>query len=420
MDYIKKISATDNFYYIKLPRKTSKVYLDINLRSGYAQENDKEFDIGHLLEHYLIGVLRRSEGNKYIKIAGSIGQESTIYSLDSSASKIIDETQVFIKSILKPEFFNKQLFQLEKEALINELYIKLNSSYTAMKEIILAQRVNKKCRYVRSTNDQIKNIRKINLEDLEKYHRKFFVRKNIVITVSGYQLKPRIIQKIYSFVKKYKLSTKLVGHSFTKCSYSKFGIKTIKRDIRKELSTVVLSFPAYDNKTKPAQRIILGILARLLSDSPNGLLNQLRQLGIYSLNYKKIVWRNMGMVFFYSPIANQKLLPFLNLMNEAIKGLKNKEIPKTKLRIFLKQIKQSEKKAFNNNLDRLDWINYDLVHYGRVIPIKEDLRIIEKITTKTLKITAKNILKKDMVNIIIIGKNIKKIEKNKIRGILDF
>jgi predicted Zn-dependent peptidase len=420
MDYIKIISASDNFYYIKLPQKTSKVYLDINLRSGYAEENDKEFGMGHLLEHYLIGALRELRGSNHIKISGSIGQESMIYSLDSSASKIRDEAEVFIKSILKPEFLNKQLFQLEKEALINELYIKLDSSYIVMKETVLAQRVNKKCRYARNTNDQIKNIRKFNLEDLEKYHRKFFVRKNIIITISGYQLKPQIVQKIYSFVKEYKLSTKPVGHSSTKCLYSKFGIKIIKKDIREGLNTAILTFPAYDNKIKPAQRIILDILGCLLSGSPDGLLKQLRQLGIYGLNYRKIAWRNMGMMFFYTSLTNQKLLLFLILMNKAIKELKNKEIPKAKLKIFLNQIKQSEKKAFNSNIDRLNWINYDLVHYGKVIPIEEDLKIIDEITTKTLKTTAKNILKKDKANIIIIGKNIKRIEKDKIRRILDF
>ncbi|MGE4555025.1 MAG: M16 family metallopeptidase [Candidatus Paceibacterota bacterium] len=419
MNYIKKISSANNFYYIKLPRRTSKVYLDINLKSGYAEENDKEFGVGHLLEHYLIGLLRL-KGGKYIKIAGSIGQESTIYSLDSSVSKIIDEAQVFINAILKPEFSDKQLFQLEKEALINELYIKLNSSSVVIKEAILVQRVNKKCRYARNTNTQIKNIRKIKLEDLKRYHHKFFVRENIVITIGGYQLKPQIIQKTFSFIKECKLSTKRADYSSPKCSYSKFKIKTIKKDIRKGLSTVVLTFPAYDNKINPAQRIILDVLGWLLSDSPDGLLNQLRQLGIYSSNYGKIVWRNMGMIYFFSSITNQKLLPFLGLMNETIKELKNKEIPKTKLKIFLNQIKQSEKKAFNNNLDRLDWINYDLVHYGRVFSIKEDLKIIEEITTKTLKTTARNILRKNKANIIIIGKNIKGIDKNKITRILNF
>lgn len=420
MDYIKKISKIDNFYYLKLPRKTSKVYLNINLRTGYAKENDKEFGTGHLLEHYLIGALRKLKNDKNIKIVGSIGQESTIYSLECSVSSIENEAQVFIKSILKPEFSDKKIFQIEKEALINELYIKLNSFDIVMEETILAQKVNKKCKYARNTDDQIRNIRKINLKDLKKYHRKFFVKENVIITISGYQLKPKIIQKVLSFIKECKLSTKRIDHHFTKCFFSKPEVKIIKKDLKKGLNIAVLTFPAYNNKIKPAQRIVLDIIGHLFSGSSDDLLARLRQMGIYNLNYRKITWRNMGIIFFYSLIANQKLLPFLSFMNEAIRELKNKEISKTKLMLFLKQVKQSEKKAFNNNLDRVDWINYDLAHYGRVMPIKEDLKIIEKITTKIIKATARKIFKKDMASIIIIGKDTKRIEKDKIREILNF
>ena len=54
MNYIKEISLKDNLYFIKLPNKTDKVYLDILVKSGYVEETDKEFGMGHLLEHYLI------------------------------------------------------------------------------------------------------------------------------------------------------------------------------------------------------------------------------------------------------------------------------------------------------------------------------------------------------------------------------
>ena len=54
------------------------------------------------------------------------------------------------------------------------------------------------------------------------------------------------------------------------------------------------------------------------------------------------------------------------------------------------------------------------------MPIKEDLKIIEKITTKIIKATARKIFKKDMASIIIIGKDTKRIEKDKIREILNF
>jgi predicted Zn-dependent peptidase len=255
---------------------------------------------------------------------------------------------------------------------------------------------------------------------LEKYHRKFFLKKNVVITISAYQLKPQVIQKICSFIKERKMPARLLSYCSIKCSYSGFKIKEIKQNIGKNFSKVVVTFPAYSSKVKPAQRISLDILGRLLSDSPDGLSSQLRGIGIYSLDNTIITWRNMGLIYFSTSIMNQKLLVFLKLINGAIKELKNKEISRNKLNLFLRQIKQSEKRAFNDNLERINWINYDLIHYDRLMPIEEDLKIIDQITTRGLKAIARKVFKKDLVNIIIIGENVEKIEKDKIKKALDF
>ena len=126
------------------------------------------------------------------------------------------------------------------------------------------------------------------------------------------------------------------------------------------------------------------------------------------------------MIYFYSFIPDEKILPLLELFNQAIKELKNKEISKKKLDELKKQVKESDKNAFEDNLDRINWINYDLIYYGKVTPIKEDLKIIDKITTQSLKAEANNIFKKEKVNVIIIGKNTNKVQKDKIKKLLDF
>lgn len=128
----------------------------------------------------------------------------------------------------------------------------------------------------------------------------------------------------------------------------------------------------------------------------------------------------MGIIYFYSFIPDEKILPFLKLFNQAIKELKNKEISKKKLDELKKQVKESDKNAFEDNLDRINWINYDLIYYGKVTPIKEDLKIIDKITTQSLKAEANDIFKKEKVNVIIVGKNTNKVQRDKIKKLLDF
>ena len=420
MNYIKEISLKDNLYFIKLPNKTDKVYLDILVKSGYVEETDKEFGMGHLLEHYLIRMLRNIEKPKRLQVEGSIGKEDMKFSLYSSLAEITEQGQDFINTILKPEFTDKQAFQSEKEVLINELYIKIGDLENLLEQAVLTERVDKQCHYTRTREDQIRNIKKIKLEGLEKYHQKFFTKGNIVFTLSAYQLKPQVIQEILSCIKKCRLTAKPVKYGLGKCKYSKFKIKFIKSNNHSKLNSLGISFPIYSTKIRPAQRTPLRILGHLLSNTLDGLLKELRVLGIYDLDYTKLVWRNMGMIYFYSFIPDEKILPLLELFNQAIKELKNKEISKKKLDELKKQVKESDKNAFEDNLDRINWINYDLIYYGKVTPIKEDLEIIDKITTQSLKAEANNIFKKEKVNVIIIGKNTNKVQKDKIKKLLDF
>lgn len=150
MNYIKEISLKDNLYFIKLPNKTDKVYLDILVKSGYVEETDKEFGMGHLLEHYLIRMLRNIEKPKRLQVEGSIGKEDMKFSLYSSLAEITEQGQDFINTILKPEFTDKQAFQSEKEVLINELYIKIGDLENLLEQAVLTERVDKQCHYTRT------------------------------------------------------------------------------------------------------------------------------------------------------------------------------------------------------------------------------------------------------------------------------
>lgn len=38
------------------------------------------------------------------------------------------------------------------------------------------------------------------------------------------------------------------------------------------------------------------------------------------------------------------------------------------------------KNSFNNNNERINWITYDIIIYGKIISIDEDMKNIKKIT----------------------------------------
>lgn len=420
MKYIKKISSEGNFYYILLPKKTSAVYIDINLKSGYVNESNKEYGIAHLLEHYIIGSLKKLDN--FIEVGGSIGKEDMNYFLKPNKSRIINDAQIFIKSILKSQFLDETLFQKEKETVINELLVKMNSPTIFLEEIILKERIaDKRCRYIRDIETMIKNIKRVSLRDLQKYYRKFFVKKNLIITISGYQLDSEVIKKINYFISECKLPEGINREIPTQCIYSRFKITKLKKDIGKGIINIVLTFPLFNpQKIRTLQRIKLNILSYLLSTSSDSFLNHLREVGIYTLTSEKILLKGLGIIYFSTSLRKKKLLPFLKAINRVIKELKSKETPKKKLKILLNQIKQSEKRAFNNNLERREWVNFDLLRYGKLVTLKEDLEIIDKITPQSIKLMAQEIFQRDLVNIIIIGEEVQRISESKIIKLLDF
>ena len=88
MNYVKKILSDPSFYYIPLPQKSTEVYLEINLKSGYSTGHKTKVGLGHLLEHYLIGGFLKSEKSRRLQIGGIITRDTTNYYLKSTKSKL--------------------------------------------------------------------------------------------------------------------------------------------------------------------------------------------------------------------------------------------------------------------------------------------------------------------------------------------
>jgi len=140
MNYARRILSNPAFYYIPLPQKSRDIFLEVNLKTGYAEENDCEFGLGHLLEHYIIGELLKKCKKGSIKTNATISKNTTNYYLKSTKSKLLKESKIFLESVLNPNFSDDILFRQEKESIINELNSKLNSIYERGIDFVFSER----------------------------------------------------------------------------------------------------------------------------------------------------------------------------------------------------------------------------------------------------------------------------------------
>jgi|GEM_PF-3817082 len=403
-----------NFYYLDLPEKTTSVYLDIYLKTGYTNENNNEFGRGHLLEHYLIKKINNLEVN------ASIEPETTVYSLISNSFKSIRDIKKFSQFVLKPDFSDNKLLISEKEALLDELLIKSSPVFHKAREKFLKERVGRNCRYTRAIENHIMTIKRTELKDLKRYHRKFFTISNIVIILSGYRLKSSSVKKIASLFRNYNLSTKQIKNIPPRCQYSELKIKLIENKNYKKGVVLGLTFPSFDLKTDDFSKIAIFILDHFLKHPEEELMLQVRKLGIYNLEYERITWRRMGIIILSTLTSQRKILPLLKLLKKGLLKLKNKLIEENKLYPLLKKFKNSELRAFNNNKERKKWMSYDLINYGRPILPFEDFQILNKITPLSIQEIAQSIFQKKKMNLFIIGNKINKFKKTEIIKLMEF
>ncbi|MFH1461357.1 MAG: hypothetical protein ABIF12_00200 [bacterium] len=419
--YTKKISSNPDFYYFPFSKKTKDIFLEINLKTGSAQETAQEAGLGHLLEHYLIGSLSKNKKSETLEYDGEVFKEQTNYCLKSSKKKILIDSDYFFNAILNPDFSNKKTFISEKDSVLNELSGKINSSDEQGYKIIFKERFLNDCQYARIKTEEYKNIKDKKIKDIEDYYKKYFIKSNILITLSGYNLDKKIINEISKSIKKYNISSGKIKFEQQNCQVSRFKIVSVKNNIIKKDIAVLLTFSFLGSKKlKPWQKIAQDAVCEMLSSSRMGIFDDLRNAGIYKLDYENFIWKNNGIIIFATILPKNKIKAFLNIFVKKIKEIKSGLILSKNLKKILSKYKNTAKKSFNDNSQRLDWLTYDIITYGKIIPIEEDLKNLKKINIVFIKNLANNLFAKNKLNLILIGKNLKNINKKEIDKILKF
>ncbi|MFH1956836.1 MAG: hypothetical protein ABIJ28_04270, partial [Patescibacteria group bacterium] len=222
-------------------------------------------------------------------------------------------------------------------------------------------------------------------------------------------------------IKKYNISSGKIKFEQQNCQVSRFKIVSVKNNIIKKDIAVLLTFSFLGSKKlKPWQKIAQDAVCEMLSSSRMGIFDDLRNAGIYKLDYENFIWKNNGIIIFATILPKNKIKAFLNIFVKKIKEIKSGLILSKNLKKILSKYKNTAKKSFNDNSQRLDWLTYDIITYGKIIPIEEDLKNLKKINIVFIKNLANNLFAKNKLNLILIGKNLKNINKKEIDKILKF
>lgn len=380
--------------------------LMVTVKVGTYNETRDENGISHVLEHMAFKGTKTKDGNTLVKdierFGGDFnawtGQSTTSY-FASLSKQYWKEGLTFLKDIVVDSIFPEEELEKEKEVIIQEL-----KQYDSDPNYILAANLNKEVFGDNSAGWRIigteENIRKFTREDLLNYHNKWYIPKNMIITVRGGA--GENIEEIKAFV------TELFGQltndngQITERKHVDF-IQNIHKSCEKEgitQSYIVLALPYIEPSSE--WRHAAAVYTQILS-------------GGMSTRLFQEVREKEGLA--YSIDAGGDCDYMKNIFGiKAIVEPENEEVTIAKIKEVmlsmceditdeeLEMARNLTEYTYANSLDNHDAIIYgmrQLVHLGYMLDLDKELESCRKVSKEDVIQFAKNMLKNEYSSYIV-------------------
>ena len=328
-----------NIKYWEHPSKTKCVFvekkdsplvsIDIWCKAGILFEEKDKDGIAHFLEHMIFKgskLLKPGEFDFKIESLGGLSNASTGYDdvhyyVDIPSSNLEEALYLLTNLVFKPNL-NINEFELEKEVVIEEIM----QNYDQKDERIFnhfLKRVWLNSPYSKSILGSEENIRKLNLNELIKFHQKQYIRDNTCIAIAG-----DLPKNLLDIMANCKIS--YLGSNQSTLDRKSSTYKTIRHgrelflfdDL--EFSRIIMALGVPRAKEK---KHILGyeILSSILTDGRNSILNRVlkEDLQIVESVYTGVHSGEYGSLFIIEASCREK---YLNKVERTILNLLEKSI----------------------------------------------------------------------------------------------
>ena len=393
---VKKLSTFPSAYLVSLGKKTYDIYISVNFKFGYNFETDRQFGIGHILEHYITG---QDEPNKGFEIDGDIGDDDINFYLKTNKKNFDKDLKKFLAAIFNPSFKDNALLASEKKAITNELAVKYHDIYSHIWDAVVSKRFNGKNKYSRSRKNQIGNIGRFNSSDLKKHHKRLIANGNPFILVGVYNPDKKTANSIVSLVNALAIKKTAVQNKIIKPVFSKYKRKTeILRGITPKHSVLRITFPGLSMAQSFKERSTLLIALQLIKQQT---LEKIRTFGVYDLDYFSRSNFGFGIIGFRAELPNKLVNEVLDSLLFGINNFKAGNINTGLLKKIIKDQKNDFTESWESNREMYDWALEDILYYGKLLKlsdIKKDLRSIAKTDVQH---SAKKFLNNKQINILI-------------------
>lgn len=421
MSDLVQFKLKNNLSCLLIPKNNLKLFtLQIFVRVGARDENDKTRGSSHLLEHMLFkGTNKRKTYKdiyKELDLYGGVFNASTSKNMTcyyvTAPTKYIDNCLDLMSDILFNSKITQFDIQKEKQVVIEELFMMLDDSMRMSLENVfkLCFQDHPLEHLTIGTEKHILNFKR---NEIYKYYKKFYNTNNMFLSICGNYPKniKQLIQK--HFVNSKQTST--LYNPIPKIKLKKQNlprIKVIRR--KKENCAISIGFATY-NLYEIKNNIIIQLISNIFGGSVSSrLYEEIREKATlaYRINSGSEFYQDTGIFYISALIDKDSLFENKNLKqkNGALyillteiekirkKGVTQNELNHSKKSVISKLILKQESTSDIN-----EFFGYQLAFNQKIKNLKEIESMFNSITLKEINKECTKLFNFLNLNICIIG-----------------
>lgn len=348
-----ELKIINNYRVIFIKSNSPLLSIQSYIFNGFIRENKEEVGVNHLLEHVLTNAYKKCKKFNCFEYLSQLGIEynATTYNniLNYYTLGLNKDIEVMLDYIIKitiAPVFNNKIVNREKQAVHNELLEWVdNTTYKIHNRVSKLFYNLEGLQYSVDAEQQIKNLKQFNNENLLEYYKKNYNNSNTLFVISGNYDKKKIIKELKSRLPHQPKQTK-IDYTSINCFTN---IKTTEFLKNTQLSgtQIFLSFPTrikYNSK----ELIVLKFVRDVLTYYFFQILRVKNRL-----IYKTFLTVNTNVcgssIELYISTKNENLLKVLKLLKYIINYYKKNRLSREEIEPFKKQFLLKHHKTVYNS-----------------------------------------------------------------------
>jgi predicted Zn-dependent peptidase len=408
MEYWSGITKKGINYICVSKKDTEAVQIEIVFKVGSRNETKETSGISHFLEHMMFqGTAKRKSWNAISEEIESFGgwhnaSTSTLLTkfYITSSKNQLEHSMDILSDIVKNAVIDENEMKNEKNVIVEEIRMEESSpskrSYNLFKSTIYEDSI-----YEYNVLGTEKNVLEFTRDNLVVHRNRYYIKKNILITVSG-AVPANTAELLDTYFGDLAEGEIIQEPQFIQPQQKVIKFKMEKRDIKHTWLNMGFTGSGMDTKDEYIQRVLAGILGMLSSSRFHQIIRE--KLGLcYSINANPTTMPFSGYLSVSSSLSSEKLGFAILEILKIIKDVKTNGVTEKELKHIMDYYENSEPLWLDSTYSVAAFYAQQHLFYKNPMEIKENLKKLKTITLTDILNYAQEIFRKDRLTLTLLG-----------------